>query len=540
MRWELAACIGHETVFVGHAPMTASGLIISRVIPGITAMLVVLPAWLAAAKVNSPSQSAVDLAIKAPLISYSRSFSGGAYTNGAWFGGASIVLAAASHAGNVSADPRLLQQIRHSIVGGNAICANGGYPAQHELHATGMFAIARHTPRIWNQLSATEKSKIGLLMKAALVASAFTTSDHNPYVLAGTAQRTLDDDYNIHRDWNPNYREGMLGGVLVGMVYFGGPAAAGAILSQYEHASFVSELAAAGLGNPHQVFNWKAANPASTAPSGTQIEDAVRAFKYKGLGLGSYFAIYSALVNDTYGKRVNSGLNGGAGLNGGGMIASGAETLPSSGTLGMLKEFDTVDGNGPRSSIIYCYDGYRPHQTNQLVLIIGGYWPKQSPAASDAAGRLRVGNADLWYKMEKGYFDYHKGMARGLYDLKHFNEIKGFGYVRSLWEDVLLPYHDSAVEIDSDVDGDGTGDSVEIRLGLDPFSGTSRFELRLVASRLEWQGKAGVAFQVQRSTGDPPFSWQSLATLAGVDGINRFSDPAPLPGRAFYRVALLP
>jgi hypothetical protein len=288
------------------------------------------------------------------------------------------------------------------------------------------------------------------------------------------------------------------------------------------------------------VFNWKTANPASTAPTGTQIENAVRNYKYKTLGLGAYLAIYSALVNDTYGKRVNSGLNGGAGLNGGGMIASGAETLPNAGAAGMLKEFDTMDGNGPRSSIVYSYDGYRPHQTNQLVLVIGGYLPKQNAATRDAGARLRVGNADLWYKMEKGYIDYYKGMARGLCGLAYFNDLMGFSYVRSLWEDVLLPYHDSAVEIDSDADGDGTGDSVEVRLGLDPFSGTSRFDLRLVEGRLEWTGKAGVNFQVQRSNGAPPFSWQSLAALPGVDGVNSYSDPAPPSACALYRVALLP
>ena len=78
-----------------------------------------LPFPLSAAVLRSPSQAAVDAAIACPLISYRKSFSGGAYTNGAWFGGASVTLAAASHAGNTSADARLLQQIRHSITGGN-------------------------------------------------------------------------------------------------------------------------------------------------------------------------------------------------------------------------------------------------------------------------------------------------------------------------------------------------------------------------------------------------------------------------------------
>ena len=498
------------------------------------------PGMTYSAVVNSPSQAAVDAAKAVTLIRYGKTIAGGAYTNGAWFGGASIVLATASHAGNTSADARLLQQIRHLMDGANAICANGGYPAQHERHATGMFAIAKHTPRIWNQLTPSEKSKIDLQMKAALVASAFTTSDANPYVLANTAQYTLDGDGNVHRDWNPNYREGMVGGVLVGMVYFGGPAAAHSILNTYHHASFVAELATAGLTNTHQTFNWKAANPSSPAPTGSQIENAVRNYRYKTRSLDDYMGIYTLLVNDTYGKNVNSGLNGGLGLDGAGKIASGAENLPNPGAPGMLKEFDTTDANGPRSSIYYCYDGYRPHQTNQLVLVIGGYWPKGKTQANQAVSRIKIGNTDLWYKMGTGYLDYQKGKARGLFDLAYFNKDHGFSYVRSLWEDVLLPYHNSATETDSDTDGDGTGDSVEIRLGLDPFNSTSRFHLKRNGSGLEWPGKTGVTFEIQRSTGGSQLLWITIATIAGVAGLNTYTDPAPPAGRAFYRVGLLP
>jgi hypothetical protein len=101
--------------------------------PVLSGMLTGLVSPAFSSVLNSPPQPAVNAAISAPLITYRRSFSGGAYTNGAWFGGASINLAVARHAGNTTADARLLQQIRHSIIGTNAICANGGYPAQHEL-----------------------------------------------------------------------------------------------------------------------------------------------------------------------------------------------------------------------------------------------------------------------------------------------------------------------------------------------------------------------------------------------------------------------
>lgn len=501
---------------------------------------VMTPRVTTAALIQSPSQSAVNAAISCPLISYGSGFSGGAYTNGAWFGGASVVLAAASHAGNTTADARLLQQIRHSIVGTNAICANGAYPAQHERHATGMFAIARHTPRIWKQLTAAEISRIHLLMKASLVASAFTTSNNNPYVLAGTQQYSLDGDSNMNRDWNPNYREGMIGGMLVAMVYFGGPARTDAILNGYNHASFVSELLSAGLTNPYQIFNWKAANPASPAPTGSMIENAVRNYRYYGSGLSDYMGIYNSLSGDTFGKNVNAGLNGGAGIGGSGRIAGGAATLPNPGAAGMLKEFDSADGYGARSSLDYAYDGYRPHQTNQLVLVIGGYWPKGKAVAQPAVNRMKVGLTDLWYKMSKGYYNYSSGAARGYVDLAYMNDNRGFGYVRSLWEDVLLPYHDSAAEVDTDADGDGTGDSVEVRLGLDPFDGGSRFTAKREGNLLTWPGNTGLVFQIQRSIGGSLSAWQTIATVNGISGVNSFTLPASTQPREFYRIALPP
>jgi hypothetical protein len=76
---------------------------------------------LAVPVLQSPPQSVVNAAIDAPLISYGRAYSGGAYTNGSFYGGASIALAVASYAGNYTSDARLLTQIRHSIVGSNAI-----------------------------------------------------------------------------------------------------------------------------------------------------------------------------------------------------------------------------------------------------------------------------------------------------------------------------------------------------------------------------------------------------------------------------------
>lgn len=395
---------------------------------------------LSAADLPSPSQTAVDAAIAAPLISFNRDFAGGAHTNGAFFGGASIALAVAAHAGNTRADARLLEQIRWTLTAGKEPTANGGYPAQHERHATGMFVIVKNTPRVWNALTAGEKARIDLIMKATLIANAFTTSDNNPYVKADSTEYALDGDDNLNRDWNPNYREGMIGGVLTGMSYFG-TATAKTILADYNHAAFVAELNANDLPNIYETFNWKAANPSSKAPSGSTIEAAVDSYKYYGNSLDNYLKIYEALLKDTYGQTVNAGLNNGAGIGGAGKIVSGADTLPNKGVVGMLKEFDSSDANGKRSSFIYALDGYRPHMTNQLSLIVAGYWQPASTTAALAVTRMSIGNTDLWYKAEKGYIGYAKGKAQALVDYPSYGGSRGFAYNRSLWDDVLRPYH---------------------------------------------------------------------------------------------------
>jgi hypothetical protein len=406
----------------------------------VLAMTGLLPAR-AQSGLPGPSEAAVDAAIATSYISFRRSFSGGAHTNGAWFGGASIALAVASHAGNTRADERLLGQIRHTLTAGNEPTCNGGYPAQHERHATGMFVIVKNTPRIWNQLTAAEKARIDLIMKASLVANAFTTSDNNPFIKANSQQYSLDADDNLNRNWNPNYREGMIGGVLAGMAYFGGPGPAATLLAGYNHAGFVAELSANNLPNLHETFNWKVANPSSKAPSGSQIEAAVDSYRYFGSGLSDYMQIYSALVEDTYGRDVNAGLNNGAGINGAGKIVTGADTLPNKGAEGMLKEFDAVDANGARSSFVYAFDGYRPHLTNQLSLIVSGFWPKGSAIPNRAVQLMSVGNTDMWYKAEKGYIGYAKGKAQNLVDYPSYAASRGFTYNRSLWDDVLKPYH---------------------------------------------------------------------------------------------------
>lgn len=396
---------------------------------------------------NSPKlppvpQKTVDAANASPLIRFNRNMKGGAHTDGAWSGGSSIVLALAAWQGNAAADKRVLEQIRFNLKGENCISANGGYPAQHERHVTGMYALVKMTPRVWNALTAEERGKIDLVMKAALVASAFTTSDAgNP---KGGKAVAIDGDTNLARGWNPNYQEGMIGEMIVGTVYFGGGPAAQKVLDTYDHDAFVAQLKAAGLTNPYETFTWKQTHPDSAAPDGKAITAAIKNYRYLGHDLSDPMEIYYLLTVHTYGAKVNAGLNGGKGLNGAGVIASGADGLPNQGKDGMLLEFASRDAGGPRSSITYAYDGFRPNLTNHVVLLAGGYW-KPGPKADECLARLNVGITDLFYKLEHGYKDYSKGRgSTNVFDIK--KPYWSFSITRSLWEDVVKPYHEAAAK----------------------------------------------------------------------------------------------
>jgi hypothetical protein len=398
-------------------------------------------AALAAPVLASPPQATVDLAIAAPLGWFGVNASGERYCSNC--NGQSILLAIASFKGNTGADARLLQQIRYVIGNNRDPFGNGGYMAQHERMMTGMFALAKLTSRVWNQLTAAEKTKVDLIMKATLVGSAYTTSDTS--YLNGAVPTGLDGDTNLNRGWNPNYQEGMVGAMIVSTLYLGGRTATDAFLNGYQHAAFVSQLNAAGLTHLAAVFNTNVSNPASGAPSATAIQNAIKNYRYKGLALDQLFDIYVLLAHNTFSTAVDCGLNNGAGVllsNGqrSGYLTAGCAELPNKGKVGQLKEFRSNDANGDRSATFYAYDGFKPDLIHHAVLVAYGALPAGT-ATTAVVNRIAVGATDLFFKVGKGYRNYAKGKDYGLYQLPANGIGDGFEFNRPLWEKVIAPAH---------------------------------------------------------------------------------------------------
>lgn len=93
---------------------------------------------------------------------------------------------------------------------------------------------------------------------------------------------------------------------------------------------------------------------------------------------------------------------------------------------------------------------------------------------------------------------------------------------------------------DIDPDGDGTTNLSEFRLGLDPRSGASSFKATASIApqgfTLQWPFAPGLSFEIHRSA-SPQGPWTVLET---VQSVGFFTDTAPPPSRAFYRIVLLP
>ncbi|MCF7673783.1 MAG: hypothetical protein K9M97_00445, partial [Akkermansiaceae bacterium] len=93
-----------------------------------------------------------------------------------------------------------------------------------------------------------------------------------------------------------------------------------------------------------------------------------------------------------------------------------------------------------------------------------------------------------------------------------------------------------------DLDGDGTSNLTEFRLGLIPNNGSSSFAAtRSAAGLLSWPSVEGVTFTIERSPTLATGDWTVLeAAYPGTAGSASYTDPEPPAGKAFYRIGLNP
>jgi hypothetical protein len=417
--------------------------------------------------IPSPPQEIVDLAISGPLFTSTDRWSSG--TGTAFSGPLPEVLALAAHAGNTSADARLIEQIQTTLNGRDSPLCAGYYPSQKELRVFTMLVIVRNTPRIWDQLSQLDREKADALMKAALVANAYMSAENNPDVIAAKApgapgslrgqQRSFRGVRGFAYFAGGNIRTGQSGCVLAAVAYFG-PDKATSILETYDHASFTARLGELGLTNPYDTFNHRnrgvteaqGANGLSEhAPTAEEIETAIRDWNSRGATISTLRRLVITEINHSFSRNVVSGLNDGAGAtrdpDRGRIAEPWPRPLPNAGARGMLFEFDTGDAPGQRSSSTYSTKTLRNALDILICALFAGWWDPAGEEERALRDQIHIGVVDWDFKMTHGYRDFAHGGRRMTRDVSYeiYSEPERNWFLPitlSLWVDVLKPYLD--------------------------------------------------------------------------------------------------
>jgi hypothetical protein len=367
------------------------------------------------------SDQAVAFAKSAEMIWFDRYLSGGAHT---WiFNGAEVLKALNSYCGDTRLDVELLRQIRYILAPNRGPTATGGFQDQKQLGAAFMFLLARNTPRIWEQLTAAEKTKVRLNMEAHLYSTVFTTKD-------GVASSLgIDGNTGLHRDWNPNFQNGMVGMIIMTALYWGVDDFE-AKLASFDYARFVAKLRANNMENLLTTYQ----NPAS--PSSDLVQAGLRKkvnrliYAFHAIPHRNLLGLLGYISDRTVAQTINCGLNDGAGIGGWGRILQNCDRLPNVGKKGMLSEFAALDGGGPRSSAHYSYDGWYVLNYSRAALQLFNVLNRDTLATAikitesgerttmkNIINRYFLGTRDLYFKISPnkggGYRDYSGGSADG-------------------------------------------------------------------------------------------------------------------------------
>lgn len=369
------------------------------------------------------------------------------------------VLALASFSGNTAADARLVAQLASIATSGNEPQCNGGYTLQQHANEAVCIAVSSITPRVWNQLTSTQRGRLDTVMKALTVAAAFQSSNSNAQIVAGTARIAgISGTEVFWKTGGANFRLAPIAIMLAARVYFGSVAAVLDFLEGYNHATFTSQAQANGFPNIYVGFRQDTAAVSAnlTRPGNTAINNALsntwRFTHYTSsnqtIGLDNVSGLINHVIDLDFNRTCTNGLNNGAGIivNGtawGRIINNPSPARAQLGQNGMINEFAASDGSGPRSSIDYTMLDARLFWLPMIVIMCGGLLPFDDAGLQSRRTKMGVGMIDLKYKVDNGYRDYDHGAPQETWDVAGNRATTwGWPYSYGIWEDVIAEWLD--------------------------------------------------------------------------------------------------
>jgi sialidase-1 len=311
--------------------------------------------------------------------------------------------------------------------------AQGGIGGWSHNAAAWALLIAKQTPEVWTQLTADDRRRADILMRALAIGGHFTHGDANDYSVL------LDGISWYQKSWNPNHIEGYIGVMIAAAAYFGADEL-NAFFHAFDYAEFRQELQAVQFHNILQTWENIPAM-AGLLMNGGSYQYKTRPvghgrgvrqdFTYRGRPLQEPWEIYLTQADRLWSKTVRTvvGIHGDQSsrlLN----HASDATVSPYEGRMGMVYEFEAMDSRGLRTSLGYAYDCVMVHLGTAAGLKVTGQWHDDA-TGRDVEERMAVGMADLIFKAAEGY----EGWANGRPSVSTLADLKQIGsdYIFELW-----------------------------------------------------------------------------------------------------------
>ena len=154
-------------------------------------------------------------------------------------------------------------------------------------------------------------------------------------------------------------------------------------------------------------------------------------FTYQQFPLENLVEIFALAQENNYSDIVTNGVEGKSWI-----LNNGSS--PFLGQSGMMREFNSKDASGIRSSLIYCEENFSPYTIMYVTLNVLGLLPKDSPRIQEIGKKIYVGNEDFLYKKETGFRSFHHG--------KGVDSVKGeskawlpFPISNEIWNKYLKP-----------------------------------------------------------------------------------------------------
>ena len=444
---------------------------------------------------------------------------------------------------------RLLSQFRSLITGGREPNANGSLSGWTHGSIAHAFALARHTPLVWTQLTDEERSRIEWLMRAMAIAAHFNFDDDNDY-RTGVAY-----EGNFHKQANPNYREAYMGVLIAARLFFGAEELNTIFLS-FDYAVYHAQFTEFGFSNV--LARWDNATNGGLAGGEfglrSVLENGGKAragdvalgegrgvrnrFTYQGVGLEDPFALFKKLADYMYGPddtepgtpwSKDDTVTNELWSQGKRVAWTHADAIsPFTGERGMALEFRAHQGSSPnlrpRSSLKYVADGWNNSITTRATLQALGFWAgsgERIHQRDEIEGRMHVGSEDFLFKAGAGYHAVHGGATLPMLSLSSDGgatlNAHGFDYNREIWQRFLrwLPGRLNFAVDAIGVDGHAAYESGELRIHLSDREAGDSNASGFVFQSL--QGDGVITAQVI----DRPSGSSGVALLEGIDRTSR-------------------